>query len=140
MELPAQTLGQRLVARVVIVEQGLDGQAVVANLVGGGQRRPCRRFPVPAPCDLAAVALHLPSNIAALELGFERQRGRIASFARKQIAQRARQTALSNRVGTADDVDARIRRLEDEAGLDSGQGSNVEPAKMHQPASCRPAA
>ena len=135
MQLAPQTLGQRLVVCVAVVEQILHGQAKQPDLVGAGECRPRYDIAIPAPDNLIAVAAHLPAGIVAFELRFQGQRRWVSPLVRQKVVERAGQAALADGVGTGDDVDAGARRLERESGFDAGQGVDRELAKVHQSAS-----
>ena len=134
VQLAPQTLGQRLVVPVVIVEQVLHRQTKQPDLIGAGEWRARCDLAIPAPDELTAVAGDLPAGIDAFEFRFQGQGGRVGGVARQKVIQRAGQAALADGVRAGDDVDAGVRRLERESGLDARQGVNRELAKMHQPA------
>ena len=121
VQLAPQTLGQRPVVGVAVVEQVLHGQAKKSNPVGAGEWRPRYDFAIPAPYNLVAVAGDLPARNAALEFRLQGQSRRVRRVARQQELEGARQAALADGIGAGDEIDAGIRRLERESGLDAGQ-------------------
>ena len=137
VQLAPQTLGQRLVVCVAVVEQVLHRQTKQSDPIGAGECRPRYDFSIPAPDNLIAVAAHLPAGIAALEFRFQGQGRRVGPVARQKVPEGARQAALADGIRAGDDIDAGVRRLERESGLDAGQCVNRKPAKMHQSGSRR---
>ena len=137
VQLAPQTLGQRPVVGVAVVEQILDGQAKQPDPVSAGEWRSRYDLAVSAPDNLVAVAGDLPASSAALEFRFQGQSRRVGRVARQKVLERAGQAALADGIRTGDDVDSGIRRLERESGLDAGQSVNRKAAQMHQSASRR---
>ena len=134
-----QQRGQILVVCVAGVEQALDGETVQSELIRAGQYRSVAvRRPVAAPSYMAAVAGYLPAGFAVLELGFQRQRGRVVPAVAQQVLQGTGEAALADRIGADHKIDARADLIEREFRLDTGQLADRELAQPHQSPSCSP--